>query len=340
MYTILQIIISVVVVYLIFSTIVTVMVEWVASLLQLRGKVLRGAVLNLFKDSPNAKKNLGETILNHPRVKSTTSGMTLRKNERLPSYISASSISSALIDIMVNKAAPVTADGRIKNVYENFLDGVNKTTDKDEKALLSSLANVSSNIESLSASIEKWFNDGMDRASGSYKRNIRIWTFAFAMAITIAFNIDTLHIIRVAKQDPTLRLRLNELADQLLADSVFKEAAMQGVDVDYYEDYVNDSSISESDGSAIQNEDMATPDNSLEEQYNVRAKQLQYMNTLVGNADLPIGWGIKKDHSLLFSILGWFLTVLALTAGAPFWFDALKNIVNIRNAGPKPGNSK
>jgi hypothetical protein len=38
----------------------------------------------------------------------------------------------------------------------------------------------------------------------------------------------------------------------------------------------------------------------------------------------------------LTKVLGWFVTGLALSLGAPFWFDLLGKFMNIRGAGPKP----
>ena len=38
--------------------------------------------------------------------------------------------------------------------------------------------------------------------------------------------------------------------------------------------------------------------------------------------------------------LGWFLTVAAVSIGAPFWFDLLKLLTSIRGAGSKPGEKK
>jgi H+/gluconate symporter-like permease len=35
-------------------------------------------------------------------------------------------------------------------------------------------------------------------------------------------------------------------------------------------------------------------------------------------------------------LVGWILTALAVSLGAPFWFDILKRFMNIRNAGVKP----
>ena len=41
-----------------------------------------------------------------------------------------------------------------------------------------------------------------------------------------------------------------------------------------------------------------------------------------------------------FAILGWLITGLAVSLGAPFWFDMLKTFVNVRGAGQKPAETK
>lgn len=38
----------------------------------------------------------------------------------------------------------------------------------------------------------------------------------------------------------------------------------------------------------------------------------------------------------LVTILGWILTALAISLGAPFWFDLLNKIIRLRSSGPKP----
>ena len=42
-------------------------------------------------------------------------------------------------------------------------------------------------------------------------------------------------------------------------------------------------------------------------------------------------WGLLSEH-----LLGWLLTAIAVSLGAPFWFDMLKKIVNLRAAGKQP----
>jgi hypothetical protein len=39
-------------------------------------------------------------------------------------------------------------------------------------------------------------------------------------------------------------------------------------------------------------------------------------------------------------LLGWLLTIAAISLGAPFWFDLLKNLTNVRNAGISPDDKK
>jgi hypothetical protein len=57
---------------------------------------------------------------------------------------------------------------------------------------------------------------------------------------------------------------------------------------------------------------------------------------------LPLGWG-KKDgdaaqadlkHHFWRTIGGWLLTFIALSLGAPFWFDTLSKLARLRNTGP------
>ncbi len=55
-----------------------------------------------------------------------------------------------------------------------------------------------------------------------------------------------------------------------------------------------------------------------------------------------IGWqGENRWSALAWTerVLGWILTICAVSLGAPFWFDTLNRFVNIRAAGRKPGEA-
>lgn len=60
---------------------------------------------------------------------------------------------------------------------------------------------------------------------------------------------------------------------------------------------------------------------------------------------IPLGWSkaefIPAPGSNLFfllvaKIIGLAATVLAIMMGAPFWFDVLNKVSNLRSSGPKP----
>ena len=64
----------------------------------------------------------------------------------------------------------------------------------------------------------------------------------------------------------------------------------------------------------------------------------------VGKLDeLPVGWTrTPRDvvHGgvwrVVTAIAGWLISIIALGLGAPFWFDALNRVVNLRQTGPRP----
>ena len=66
------------------------------------------------------------------------------------------------------------------------------------------------------------------------------------------------------------------------------------------------------------------------------------------DSDLHV-WGMVKNPGVLAAwlygiistnLVGWIITVYAISLGAPFWFGALQKIVNIRSAGDAPDEKK
>ena len=55
---------------------------------------------------------------------------------------------------------------------------------------------------------------------------------------------------------------------------------------------------------------------------------------------LPVGWSSLQQQyfqrNWLMVLVGWALTTLAGSLGAPFWFDTLNRIMNVRAAGKVP----
>jgi len=43
--------------------------------------------------------------------------------------------------------------------------------------------------------------------------------------------------------------------------------------------------------------------------------------------------GVYTSDITFFTLLGWLFTAIAVSLGAPYWFDLLNKLINMRNAG-------
>jgi hypothetical protein len=165
-------------------------------------------------------------------------------------------------------------------------------------------------VASAQTAIEAWFNDAMDRVSGWYKRRTQTWTIVVALAITLLANADTIHIARRLWTDPVLRTAVVEEA------KVRAQKPRPRISVEYKDE-----------------DDPTNPTVSVNEGNQVSAKE----QDLLGQV---LGWrGALTDNSFRDwgeRLLGWLLTILALSLGAPFWFDMLNKFMNIRSSGKSP----
>jgi hypothetical protein len=179
----------------------------------------------------------------------------------------------------------------------NLVDGVNAMPDGDvKKALVALVGNVGGDLTKAQHNIEHWFDDTMDRASGWYKRTTQFWTIIVAVTLTVLANADTVNIARRLWVDPTVR---SAVVDQARRQVQTPQPAA-GV---------------------------AAPSNDL----------IEDDTAILGSM---LGWtraSLQADlGTWLQRILGWIFTAIAVSLGAPFWFDTLNRFVNIRNAGNVP----
>ncbi len=179
--------------------------------------------------------------------------------------------------------------------------------------------------------VEKWFDDSMDRVSGVFKRYSQWMALIIGFIVALVLNVDSINLTLYLWRDPSVR--------QILAAQASKFELPQ-------QDFQNDPK------QAMQN----------------------FRDQFVG-LDLPIGWGINASQgaaytdtkcqlfpgagqafgipvfgstkciappqsnnqtNILLKLIGIFITALAARQGAPFWFDVLKRLVNLRGTGANP----
>jgi len=185
--------------------------------------------------------------------------------------------------------------------------------DKHVQQALLALVDASGNdIEKVRENIEAWFNSAMDRVSGWYKRWTQVVIFIVGLVLTIIMNADTLAIMTSLSQDKNSR--------ELLV------ASAQGI-------------VAKKETGILQ-----TSSSDLDEK---KFKEIRDNMAKLGAFGLPIGWNSNDPRSMpsiatvdwFLKLFGWLITALAISLGAPFWFDLLNKFINIRSS-LKPKDDK
>jgi len=154
--------------------------EAVASMLRWRAKTLLTGVTDLLNG-----QSLVLDIYNHALVnprsdgKATTLADISAKYQ--PSYIEPENFALALVDSLQKGAVAITA---LRPVIVGITDAQLRT------CLLGMYDRAGGDITRFEADIARWFDSSMDRISGAYKRKTQLWTFLFALAIAVGFNVD------------------------------------------------------------------------------------------------------------------------------------------------------
>lgn len=190
--------------------------------------------------------------------------------------------------------------------------------------------NLEEEVRQLEQEVANWFNHSMDRASGVYRRNAKGIALLIGFLIAVLSNADTFHMLDRLSRDNLLRSTLTQAADQAVA----QRPAPASPDIPI--ELVPPSPAPTPPAPDIQAElrDVKTA-----------------VDGILDEIPLPIGWNAinvaqqeQASQSWFLPILkrltGWFITGIALSMGATFWFDLLNKVVKVRSTGRKPGEGE
>ncbi|MFI5096671.1 MAG: hypothetical protein ACHQT6_01735 [Candidatus Acidiferrales bacterium] len=296
---ILEVVIGLTLIYLVLSIGCSGAKEVIANLFSLRSKTLESAIRNMLKAGPS---DYATKLFQHPLITGTAPA-----GEK-PSYISSRLFAAALFDVLV------PADPTQARTVQSLRAGVSQIPDEKLRGtLLNIIDSAGGDMDKARTAVENWFNDSMDRISGWYKRMAQKIILAVALLLCIAVNADTLMIVKELWSDQALR-------SAAVASAEKRVQAGKPAQTD-------------SSGAAASSTDDQTA------QLKKAATDIRDINAL------PIGWKCAAGdiRALPSAPLAWFLKVLgillssfAVCMGAPFWFDMLNNIVNLRVSGNPP----
>ena len=318
--------IGLVVLFLVLSIAASALSELVNNALQTRAKKLEYFIANTLANSGiNIKDFYSQTLLS-PHL----------QGGKPPAYIQATDFGEALFTVL-RQQFPSPDQATAGEMPDFTLDELKRLVGSlpdsaPLKQILSSViikANDNplfqglTDIAKVRASLENWYDNSMDRVSGWFKAQTQTILLIIGLGVATFFNIDTIAIANNLLENPGLRSSIAAQADtfrQSLGTQIQPAAgATPGAT-----------------GTLPQ----ATTGSTTAE----NIQTLQVLQSELQGLDLPIGWPdprmpdpSKNDIGFwVKKIIGILISAFAVSQGAPFWFDMLNKVTNLRANGKPP----
>ncbi len=334
--SILDLIAGMIFIYFLMSMICNSIIEGIAAITRVRAEMLTKWIQ---ENLPKLKTHfVNHTLLDGPN-----------KGVSTTSYISASNFAFVLIDAITKEAGKLPAT---LNEIETAITELEKKA--AESPLPLDLARVlkifiaeardkaklvnqtKTELELFRLSIENWFDSMMERLGGTFKRWASGLTLLISSIAVIALNIDSIQIAKYLYSDENARNKLAMAAYSASEDSVMAAKAKSTT-------VVIDSIYK-------------IPPNKIYGDTIIRivTKSSKNIDSTVNKiaSFIPIGWNLGAEQGMyklihhktqkcecvsMFGfwwqkVFGLLITIFAVTLGAPFWFDVLSKVANLRNS--------
>lgn len=187
--------------------------------------------------------------------------------------------------------------------------------------LAQAVAEMRGEFKSTAECIQTLYEQRMDRLIGSFKRNAQWWLLCIGLALASVTDADTLYMARVLSSDAATREALVKLSESMTTPEKVQALCAP-------------TQSTAGQGTAVQG---STTVGSL-------------LACVQEQAPAVLGWTDKRweqvfpkqggwwcNKAFWWALLGYLLTAVAISLGAPFWFDLISKVANLRaTLKPKP----
>lgn len=189
------------------------------------------------------------------------------------------------------------------NDRQKLKEKIDKLDEGGLKRMMQFMFRQSSNTgKTFLTELDRWFDEVMDRSSGWYRRSLKWWLFAVGLVLAGLFNVDTIQVYQ----------------------SISTSAAVQNFLVEMASDF--ERTTSEVNGPNL--------NLSVEESIDRLNAAVQRIEPL--KSPLGLGWSDQDTGGSLpwwlTKVAGLLITAIAVTFGAPFWYDLLKKLLSLRGS--------
>lgn len=351
-FPIIDLIAGIIFVYFLLSIISSSVVEMLLTAANARAKLLGEWLYKIF-DKPvqvgDHQEPLGQAIMDHCSV------TALSGKGKSPSYIDAKNFTSALLEKLTFDPADPESIANDLNTFISKIQQANILSLELKRVLLTYAYEArdkykqvsdktASDVEIFRSKIENWYDTSMNRLTGDLKRRYsRPFTLIVATITVILMNADSINIARYLYSNPAARATVAAAAYKAADDStqIFNQRLTS-----LKNNSNNDSTVQQ-----------------LQTTMQTGLDDIREAKAALGE-DLPFGWttgsvkilfpkkvetinGVEEIKvnpgssflAILSKLTGLAATILAIMLGAPFWFDLLNKVTNLRGTGGKPASS-
>lgn len=319
----LDVLIGLVTVYLTFGIVCTAVVEAIMAFFGSRSAILRTAMEQFLKGKTTGNQDFVEAFYDHPLVQTLHNDGWLsrilsripvirRFSKNRPSYIPSEIVGRVVCSLVAGSSSSSSSANSAANPA-NSLFNSSKAGGRIGELLGGFDQEAHGNIIDFRKAIEDHFNAVMERASGWFRRHAQFWAVAVSAVIVFWINVDTVAIVTSLSSNPAARAKMVESAEKLVAQTTAIEGQAKA-------------------GNAQEGE-LKSAEEQAKEAYRVLINAAHDLKP----AAIPLGW---KDQPRNFiervQMPGLWISIFAISLGAPFWFDVLSTFMKIRATGVSP----
>ncbi len=302
MLAILSIVIGLVFVLLLFSMLTSAIVEVYHAFKASRGNHLKNT-LEMMLGPEKAR-----LFLEHAYFKQLSSATKPTSTQKLPVWIDKTTFSAILADILTPEGAKMDIQDRIDKI-ENI----------ELRKVLNFLWRQSGgDIRIFQTKVEYWYDEVMARAKEWFIDSTKWRLFFFGTILAAVLNADTVQIYQSLSANAALRDELVNNAD------IFVKSG--------------DTALVKRNAPIVKGD--TTRRDTASARANFMNVKNMYDETIA--SPLGLGWGQSRPDNWwewLTKIIGWLLTGVAVTMGAPFWFEMLKKMLALKGGSSGANNN-
>ncbi len=347
---VIEVAIGIILLFLFVSLICTAIREVIESIFKTRAMDLERGVRQLFDDAQGS--DFAKHFFDHPQIYALFAGdydpkklsvsfltglktwlygllglnkpdpetrMPWGARKTLPSYIPAASFSAALLDLLARGPVSATPSPNLAAAGALSLEQIRASVNtlpnaRLQRAVLNAIDLADGDLQAARTHLETWFNANMDRVAGWYKRRTQTILLALGLGAAVFLNIDAITVTGRLFQDKALRAAVVAEAGKVSDQKDTKAAG-----------------VGSGQPQQAAGKDLAT-----------KLADIDGLRAQFEKVGFPIGWPAPQaaNNSVPYQlsawqvvtmVLGWLITGLAVTLGAPFWFDLLSKVMVVRS---------